>query len=112
LNLIVNSAHALADAGRDASTGRISIATRLDGDHVELRFADNGCGIPREVIGKIYDPFFTTKEFGRGSGQGLAIARSIIVDKHGGKIGVASELGNGACFTLRLPVADCGREIH
>ena len=71
---------------------------------MELRFEDNGCGIPTEIIDKIYDPFFTTKEVGRGSGQGLAIARSIVVDKHGGRIHVASTAGVGTCFTLRLPV--------
>jgi signal transduction histidine kinase len=105
LNLIVNSAHALADAGRDTETGRIEISTRVDGGDVVLCFADNGCGIPREIIDKIYDPFFTTKEIGRGSGQGLAIARSIVVDKHAGKIFGESEVGKGARFTLRLPIA-------
>jgi signal transduction histidine kinase len=108
LNLIVNSAHALADAGRDAESGRIDISTRHDGDHVEICFSDNGCGIPGEVINKIYDPFFTTKEIGRGSGQGLAIARSIVVDKHGGKIVGESEVGKGARFTLRLPIGADG----
>jgi signal transduction histidine kinase len=105
LNLIVNSAHALADAGRDSETGRITIGTKLVGECIELTFADNGCGIPQDIIDKIYDPFFTTKEVGRGSGQGLAIARSIVVDKHGGKISVASTPGVGTCFTLQLPVA-------
>lgn len=104
LNLIVNAAHALADAGRDAGSGRIFIRTALVEGWVELQFEDNGCGIPMEIIDKIYDPFFTTKEVGRGSGQGLAIARSIVVDKHGGRIHVASTAGVGTCFTLRLPV--------
>jgi signal transduction histidine kinase len=105
LNLIVNSAHALADAGRDAESGRISIRTALvEEEWVELQFEDNGCGISQEIIDKIYEPFFTTKDLGRGSGQGLAIARSIVVDKHSGLIGVASTPGVGTCFTLRLPV--------
>jgi signal transduction histidine kinase/DNA-binding response OmpR family regulator len=104
LNLIVNSAHALADAGRDAESGRITIRTALVEEWVELQFEDNGCGISQEIIDKIYEPFFTTKELGRGSGQGLAIARSIVVDKHSGLIGVASTPGVGTCFTLRLPV--------
>ena len=104
LNLIVNAAHALADAGRDTETGRIIIRTQRADDAVELSFEDNGCGIPQEIIDKIYDPFFTTKEVGRGSGQGLAIARSIVVDKHAGQIQVTSTPGVGTCFTLRLPI--------
>jgi two-component system NtrC family sensor kinase len=104
LNLIVNAAHALADAGRDTETGRITIRTELVQGGVEIKFEDNGCGIAADVIEKIYDPFFTTKEVGRGSGQGLAIARSIIVDKHAGHISVESAPGAGSCFTLRLPL--------
>jgi signal transduction histidine kinase/CheY-like chemotaxis protein len=104
LNLIVNSAHALADAGRNAESGRIVVRTALMDGWAELQFEDNGCGISQEIIDKIYDPFFTTKEVGRGSGQGLAIARSIMVDKHSGRISVASTPGEGTCFTLRLPV--------
>jgi signal transduction histidine kinase len=104
LNLIVNSARALADAGRDADSGRITIRSGFVEGWVELQFEDNGCGISQEIIDKIYEPFFTTKELGRGSGQGLAIARSIVVDKHSGLIGVASTPGVGTCFTLRLPV--------
>jgi signal transduction histidine kinase len=105
LNLIVNAAHALADAARDVDTGRITIRTRLVGNCVEIQFEDNGCGIPEENIGKIYDPFFTTKEVGRGSGQGLAIARTIVVDKHQGRIGVVSTVDSGTCVTVRLPVS-------
>ena len=104
LNLIVNAAHALADAGRNADSGRIVVRTALVDGWAELQFEDNGCGISQDIIDKIYDPFFTTKEVGRGSGQGLAIARTIVVDKHSGRIGVASTPGEGTCFTLRLPV--------
>ena len=106
LNLIVNSAHALADAGRDCETGWIKIRTQFVDRSVELTFEDNGCGIPEELVTRIYDPFFTTKEIGRGTGQGLAIARSIIVDKHDGSIGVVSAPHIGTCFTLRLPVCN------
>jgi signal transduction histidine kinase len=106
LNLIVNAAHALADGGRDCATGRITIRTQRVGEWVEIHIEDNGCGIPEALLTKIYDPFFTTKEVGRGSGQGLAIARSIVVDKHHGRIGVLSAPTVGTCFTLRLPV-DC-----
>ena len=104
LNLIVNSAHALADAGRDTATGKITIKTRAVDKWAEFSFEDNGIGIPQDIINKIYDPFFTTKEVGRGTGQGLAIARSIVVDKHDGRIDVESTPGVGTCFTLRLPI--------
>jgi signal transduction histidine kinase len=105
LNLIVNAAHAIHDAGRDVNTGEIKISTALEGDTVIVRISDNGCGVPPENLSKLYDPFFTTKEVGRGTGQGLAITHSIVVDKHGGHIGVTSGVGTGTEFILRLPVA-------
>jgi two-component system NtrC family sensor kinase len=105
LNLIVNAAHAIHDAGRDSSTGEINIGTAVDGDAVVIRVRDNGCGIPAADLSKLYDPFFTTKEVGRGTGQGLAITHSIVVDKHGGQIGVSSTAGKGTEFTLQLPIA-------
>lgn len=105
LNMIVNAAHAIADAGKDISTGMISISTAVAGEQVEITFRDNGCGIPQENLDKIYDPFFTTKEVGRGTGQGLAITRSIVMDKHGGEVHATSELGVGTQFRIRLPIA-------
>ena len=107
LNLIVNAAHAIRESGKDAATGRITITTEQARDHVLIRVCDNGCGIPKGNIEKIFDPFFTTKEVGRGTGQGLAITRSIVVDKHGGDIAVESELGVGTCFILSLPIEGC-----
>ena len=104
LNLIVNAAHALLDAGRNPESGWIKIRTELVDESVELTFEDNGCGIPEDLVTKIYDPSFTTKEIGRGTGQGLAIVRSIIVDKHQGKIDVVSLPNVGTRFRLRLPV--------
>lgn len=105
LNMIVNAAHAVQDSGKDAHRGgEISIATALNGDRVEITIADNGCGIPQEHLDKIYDPFFTTKEVGRGTGQGLAITRSIVIEKHRGDIRVNSTVGAGTRFTLCLPV--------
>jgi len=105
LNMIVNAAHAIHDAGKDVSTGAIAIVTAVDGDCVEITFSDNGCGIPQENLDKIYDPFFTTKEVGRGTGQGLAITRSIVMDKHGGEVHATSEVGVGTQFKIRLPIA-------
>lgn len=104
LNLIVNAAHAIHDAGRDARTGRIGVKTRMHGESVEVEITDNGCGIPEQNLEKIFDPFFTTKEVGRGTGQGLAIARSIVVDKHGGTIDVHSKPGFGTSFVVCLPL--------
>lgn len=104
LNLIVNAAHALAESGKDASTGRITIVTAAAGDQVTISVTDNGCGIPQENLDKVFDPFFTTKPVGRGTGQGLAIARSIVAEKHGGRIDVQSVVGRGTAFTLHLPV--------
>ena len=104
LNLIVNAAHAIEDAGRNIETGVIKIRTELSDDCVVIRISDNGCGIPPENLAKLYEPFFTTKEVGRGTGQGLAIARSIVVGKHGGELSVSSTVGSGSEFTLRLPI--------
>ena len=105
LIMFVNSAQAIAEHRNTAEDGKgtIRVSTRhLDGA-VEIRVADNGPGIPQEIIERIFDPFFTTKEVGKGSGQGLSIARSVVVDKHGGKLWV--EQGNpGAVFGMRLPV--------
>jgi signal transduction histidine kinase len=105
LNLIVNAVHAIQESGKDSASGHITVTTRVAGENVHITVADNGRGIPPEIIEKIYDPFFTTKEVGKGTGQGLAIARSIVVDKHGGDIGVRSRVGEGAAFTITLPIA-------
>ena len=111
LNMIVNAAHAIGDAvGEEAARkGKITIRTRQDGAWVEIRVTDTGTGIPEAIRSKIFDPFFTTKEVGRGTGQGLAIARSVIVDKHRGTLAVESEVGNGTTFIIRLPIDDLGR---
>ena len=104
LNLIVNAAHAIQDSEQDACSGCITIVSRQVGDTAEISIADNGCGISPENLQKIFDPFYTTKEVGRGTGQGLAIARSIVFDKHGGQIEVTSTVGAGSRFTVLLPI--------
>ena len=104
LNLVVNAAHAIEDAERGIETGAISISTACTDDGIIIRIRDNGCGIPAENLAKLYDPFFTTKEVGRGTGQGLAIARSIVVDKHGGELCVTSTVGSGTEFAVKLPL--------
>ncbi len=105
LNLIVNAAHTIAESGKDVQTGLIAITTRSNGTHVEIDVVDNGCGIPEENLEKIFDPFFTTKPVGRGTGQGLAITRAIVTEKHAGTVAVHSEVGRGTRFSLRLPIS-------
>ena len=105
LNLVVNAAHAIADANQGTDRrGTIRVETRGDGDAVVIAISDSGCGIPEAVRGRIFEPFFTTKEVGRGTGQGLPIARSIIVERHGGSLTFETELGRGTTFFVRLPL--------
>jgi len=101
LNLIVNAAHAIEAAGK-AGRGTITITSRTEGERVCIDIADTGCGISPAVMPRIFDPFFTTKAVGKGSGQGLAIARNIM-KAHGGELAVSSVAGEGATFTLKLP---------
>lgn len=106
LNMIVNAAQAIEDVvGTSGEKGTIYISTRVEGDHAVVDVRDTGTGIPEEIQDRILEPFFTTKDVGRGSGQGLAIAQSI-VDKHGGKLLIASVPGHGATFTIKLPMTN------
>jgi PAS domain S-box-containing protein len=110
VNLIVNAAHAIADAnGEGGRFGRITLATRVDGDHVEIRISDTGTGIPEKVRPRIFDPFFTTKGVGKGTGQGLYLAHTIVTRKHHGSITFETIIGQGTTFIIRLPV-DGGEE--
>jgi len=105
LNLIVNAAHAIADVvGQGELKGTIRIRTLEEGDQVRIDITDTGSGIPESIRHRIFDPFFTTKEVGKGTGQGLAIARSIIVSKHHGSLTFESEVGKGTTFSIRLPM--------
>lgn len=107
LNLIVNAAHAIEDRYKGTGAlGLITIRTRATRESVIIEIQDDGAGIPESAQRQVFDPFFTTKEVGRGSGQGLAIAYSIIVDKHGGRIGFETELGLGTCFRIELPLEE------
>lgn len=106
LNMLLNAAQAVREAVEKGSLsrGKIKVKTQSKKDDIEIIVSDNGLGIPQEIIDKIYDPFFTTKEVGKGTGQGLTIAHDIIVNKHGGNISVESEVGRGTKFTISLPV--------
>ncbi|MBA3582203.1 MAG: PAS domain-containing protein [Gammaproteobacteria bacterium] len=105
LNIIVNAAHAIGDtlSGKDIS-GEITISTQKIGADIEIRIADNGPGMPEAIMKKIFDPFFTTKVVGKGTGQGLSMARNCIVNRHGGDLNVKSEIGKGTEFIIRLPI--------
>jgi signal transduction histidine kinase len=103
LNLVVNAAHAIAEK-KSREKGTIKISTGLAGNSVKVVLHDTGTGIPEEIIDKVFDPFFTTKTVGKGTGQGLAMVHSVIVDSHGGTLSVSSEQGEGAEFIFTLPI--------
>jgi PAS domain S-box-containing protein len=107
LNIMVNAAHAIGDlvAAGNLAKGTITVQTRRVDDAVEIRIKDTGGGIPEAIRSKIFDPFFTTKEVGRGTGQGLAIAHSVVGEKHGGTLTFETEIGRGSIFIIRLPTA-------
>ena len=110
LNLIVNSAYAI-EAAKLEEKGKITIATLLCGDQVEITIADTGTGIPEEVQEYVFNPFFTTKDVGGGSGQGLAIVQDIVVSKHRGEIFFETEEGVGTTFVIRLPLSEKQHEM-
>jgi two-component system, NtrC family, sensor kinase len=102
LNLLLNAAQAFS---AKHARNEIAVLTRYENGRVYAEIADNGCGIPPENLGKIFEPYFTTKPEGIGTGLGLPICRELVM-AHGGDIQVRSETGVGACFTVSLPVAD------
>lgn len=101
LNMIVNARDAIKETG---TMGTISISTSFDDHWAIIKIDDTGAGMPQEVQDHIFDPFFTTKEVGVGSGQGLAIAHNVIVDKHKGRLIVKSEPNKGTSFIIKLPI--------
>ncbi len=106
LNLLVNAAHAIGDViATSGGKGTITISTRRDGACAEVRIRDSGTGIPEAVRDKIFDPFFTTKDVGKGTGQGLYIANTVVVTKHGGTLAYETGIGRGTVFIIRLPLA-------
>ncbi|MEL0585582.1 MAG: ATP-binding protein [Candidatus Thiodiazotropha sp. (ex. Lucinoma kazani)] len=103
LNLIVNAAHAIEEAQR-SEKGKITISSEVIGNQVEVRVTDTGVGIPKDVQEYVFNPFFTTKDVGGGTGQGLAIAQDIVVSKHHGELFFETEEGVGTTFTIRIPL--------
>jgi PAS domain S-box-containing protein len=113
LNLITNAAHAVGEVVKGTDRrGTIRIRTGVEGDAVCIRIEDTGGGIPAEIRERVFDPFFTTKAVGKGTGQGLAISRSIIVDKHAGSLTFESDPGRGTTFVIRLPVSAPARSAE
>jgi len=108
LNLLVNASHAIADraAFSGDGMGMITVTSRHCENEAEVMVSDTGVGIPENIRDRVFEPFFTTKELGKGTGQGLALAHSIVVKKHGGRIWFESEVGKGTTFFIRLPFLD------
>ncbi len=107
LNIIVNAAHAIGEkigSNPEGEKGTITVATSRDDQWAVITIADTGKGIPEYAWEKVFEPFFTTKDVGRGTGQGLAIARNVVVDKHGGVIDFDTVPGRGTTFIIKLPL--------
>ena len=104
LNLIINAAHAIAAAKAEGlrEKGTITIRTYRRDEWAEIAIQDTGTGIPNDLRRRIFEPFFTTKPVGQGTGQGLALAHSVIVKRHQGQLWFETELGRGTTFFLRL----------
>ena len=101
VNIIINALQAMSEGGT------LTIDTKLteDGEFVEIEISDTGCGIPQEHLSKLFDPFFSTKKTGEGTGLGLSVSFGI-VQKHNGTIDVKSKVGEGSTFIIRLPVGE------
>ena len=106
LNIINNacySTHQKKKELKDAYFPVLSVQTRNLEDRVEIRIRDNGVGIPREILDKVFQPFFTTKPAGQGTGLGLSLSYDIVVQEHRGELRVDSEVGSHAEFVIVLP---------
>lgn len=113
LNLLVNAAHAIGEkVDKTGTKGKIRVRTAREESTALVTISDTGCGIPEANRARVFDPFFTTKEVGRGTGQGLAIARSVVVERHKGTLTFESEVGKGTTFYIRLPLSpvECGKD--
>jgi signal transduction histidine kinase len=106
LNLVLNALDAMPDGG----VLRIKLLNSPDRESVAVVFEDTGIGIPKQHLGDIFDPFFTSKKAATGTGLGLSVSLGI-VQRHGGDIRVESEVGKGTVFTVLLPVAKVPADI-
>lgn len=109
LNLIINAAHAIKerqDKEGSSGNGLIRLFTKVEDNWAVIGISDNGTGIPQAIQDRIFDPFFTTKEVGKGTGQGLHLARTAIVERHNGELEFETEAGKGTTFFIKLPIKD------
>ncbi|MEM8485710.1 MAG: MHYT domain-containing protein [Bacteroidota bacterium] len=106
LNIMVNAAHAIEPSveANNGQKGKITLRTRATDEFVEVQIQDSGSGIPVHARQKIFDPFYTTKDVGKGTGQGLAIAHAVVTEKHGGNIFFETEIGQGTTFFIQIPL--------
>ncbi len=113
LNLLTNAAYAIRQklGAEPAEKGRITISANLDDETIVVRVSDTGSGIDPQIKPRIFDPFFTTKPVGVGTGQGLALVHNAVVSRHGGRIAVQSQLGQGSTFTLVFPLHDAAPQL-
>ncbi|MEZ2339734.1 PAS domain S-box protein [Microcoleus sp.] len=113
MNIIANAIDAIEEryqkfsvAAAEANPGRIAIATEVIGENmIAVEISDNGTGMPQTTIDRIFNPFYTTKEVGKGTGLGMSISHSIVVQKHKGKIECFSEIGQGTTFRISIPIS-------
>ena len=105
LNLLKNAAQAIHQREDESEPGRIILRTRLNPPWAEIQVEDNGVGMSETIRKRTFEPFFTTKEIGQGTGLGLSVSYFIITNNHKGQMEVQSSIGQGTCFTLRLPLA-------
>lgn len=104
INLLVNAAHAIEGTVSQGGKGLITVGSRCVDRFAEIWVKDSGPGIPQAIRSRVFEPFFTTKGVGKGTGQGLAIAHRVIVNRHEGSIWFETEVGAGTTFYLRLPL--------
>ena len=102
INLIINAAHSIEE--KKSGIGKIKVITRKLGTSVEILFQDNGAGMPAEIQDKVFNLFFTTKEVGKGTGQGLSLSQNIVVKNHGGHLFFESSHDHGTTFHIQLPL--------
>ncbi len=111
MNILANAIDALEEANQGKTyqeiaqnPNRITIQTSVVSEQIQIQIHDNGAGMPPETVDRIFEQGFTTKAVGKGTGLGMAIAHQIITEKHGGAIACTSTPGEGATFTITLPI--------
>jgi len=102
INMMINAAHSIEET--QSGIGMIKVITRKLGASVEILFQDNGAGIPAEIQDKVFNLFFTTKEVGKGTGQGLSLSHNIVVNRHGGQLFFESSQDHGTSFHIQIPL--------